>query len=259
MADEPKETSLDELMQTLSGVDPDEFAKALHRTHGSLYQRIFNDGHKAASGKLGKESESLTQKIQALEDERAALETKISELSEGQPDAEKIRAKYEEALRQKDQQIKAKETEWEQKYSGLKTSIVEEKLGRIKTEAASFLSGKVIDPEYARIRTNDPDLIKRLEFTDDGVTFYQKDGMTPYSIPEGESIAALIAREIEPTIPKPLLKNAKPTHRLDGIPGGQTNGTVKKSSFSRAEKAEFFQRMREEGKNPAEEWDKLSD
>lgn len=260
MAEETEKTTLEDTLKALGEVDPDEFAKTLHKVSSNLYQRIFNDGHKAASGKLGKESESLSEKLKTLEEEKSQLLQEMKSLREDKPDLDQLKKQYETALQAKDQEIQKKEKEWSERYSALETSVKDEKLNRLKTEVISSLKDKVIDQEYARIRASDPDLLKRIKFEEAGTAIYQRDGVTPYSIPEGESVAGVIVKEILPTIPKSLLKNAGPTNTgLGSTIGASGVAKGKKSDFSRSDKAAFFEEARKAGKNPSEEWAKLPD
>ena len=187
--------TIDEILAGLAEINPAEFAKALQSGQQTHYQEIFNQGHSAATHSAKGKREELEGQLRALAEQLQAKDVEAGELRKKQPDLDAWKEEKEQALLQK-------EEEWRSRYEDLEGRLKQEATDGFRRDLVQQLRDLHVDP-WAAERAVDDQVMRRVQADlDGGVKVYQADGQTPFAPGEGQSSAALLARELVSGIPE---------------------------------------------------------
>lgn len=141
---------LKEFIEALNGLDAtdDEVADALKEHKGSIFQTIFNRGHKYATKEAETKLETLESERDAERERAAKAEAKVAKLEESQPDVKAIKREFEDEIERLQGELK------DARASG--NSRVQEVLdARARSDLKALLMSKDfggIDPDYADVQ-----------------------------------------------------------------------------------------------------------
>lgn len=239
---------LDEALDALSDVEPDEFASALSEQKSPFFKAIRNpayeEGKRTGKAEAEKDTESARDKIAALRKEKKSLQDKLETLENDKPEAAKIQGEYEEKLKQKQKRIadlesKLDETEenWRGKAKSVRKSATKERI-------ASAWKAMGVDPDYADFQAEKIMNSGRVQVADDeslSTQFYEDDdGMTPFHHSGDGPVDQAFAAEYAENFPDKFIDRKGPSST--GL--GNTNGVGG---------AKKMRRRQFEGLGPAEQ------
>lgn len=217
------------LNEATDGKSDDEKKKVIAEATDALpqeaRQHLVALGHADGAQELQKAkdaAEAEAKKAKEAADDKDAEITKLKEqLAEKQPDLAKQKAEYEGLLAEK-------AAENERLKTANAESLKAERLKGAKAQLVAGLSGRVISESIARALANDPDVLERVGFDDDGnVKVYASDGKTPLAVTTGQDPIAALAADVAGAQPKELLKST-----ADGGSGaGSGEGGPSSSEF----------------------------
>lgn len=186
---------LDQLLAELIKHPIQDVVAKLPRGSGTLFQTVFDQGHGAAHA-------THTARVTALEQERTALQgklseatNKLSELEKGgdksAPDAAALRTQYEEQIRTLTEQHTAA-------INALKAERVNERQTAAFTNLRNMLIARGVDADKAAVMAAQEDVRARLRFSEDAATFdvLQKGKDIPLAVTGEQSAADLLVNEL---------------------------------------------------------------
>lgn len=193
----------------------------------SLWQVMFNVGHKKATAELTPKITTLNDRVTELEGENTKSLERIDELQKDKPDLEAIQATHQKT-------VTDLQTKHEKELGEANASIAQGNRERGETEIADALRA-VLHDGYAKMRAHNLIADKRIVFNDKDGTYQimQKDAPTIPIQSNGSTTAAQILAQEE-------LSSADAEWHLsgvgtgpgakDGLPAGQqgTKGLVEK-------------------------------
>jgi len=219
-------------IDALKEVDPKTFSEALLKGASTLYQNVYNAGHKTATGNLKEKLDGNTTEITDLKAQLTAKDEQIVKLGENNPDSAKVIADYEASVQKKDDRIieleskiDENDTEWTDRFKRNSTDVTLEKLiGNLVREHG-------VDPRYAKAIVKDPDVIVRLRHDDDGLVSgaVQLDGVAPLPVPDGQTVVDVLSTELAGGVPGKFKEDRRQNESKLGGEGG------KKKSFTESE------------------------
>mgnify|MGYP000586049887 CR=1 FL=1 len=227
--------------------DPGAAAEALQDNAQPIYQEAYDEGHQdglgEAEGKAGRYKEQRDE----LEQELEAKEEELEQLREEAPDAAELREQWEESeLQPVKEELSELREERERLQRERALSDVER---RIRDEVQTdWVAEKLVEDAKERVDTGGEE-----------PRFLRPDGQTPYKPGGDQDAADLFADDLLQSVPEDLRAPQREDGGSDfgGTDGPSGPGRKPKSEYSRSERAEFYEQMRQEGKDPNEEWDKL--
>jgi len=221
-------------------------AEALQEHAQPVFQVAYDRGHDKGMGKLNGERDRLREQKGELEDKLEAREEELQQLREETPDAESLREQWEE------NELQPLKEKLEQKDSRLRSLNEERALSKIQQRiqgevASEWVAEKLVDEARDRVDTSGEE-----------PTYLRPDGQTPYATASDQDPADAFAEDLLSEVPSDL----RDTARNDGSDFGNGNpgdGVKRKpkSEISRSERAEMYDKWRDQGKDPNEEWSKL--
>ena len=240
----------DALQSARDAFDSDEaFAEALQSEAQSAYQTIYDDGHQDGLGQATGERDRLKEQKDELGEKLSAREEELQQLREETPDAEDLRRQWEknelQPLKDELDSLRSRTRELNQERA---LSQVEK---RIRDEVANeWVAEKLVD-----------DARDRVDVSGEEPTFLRPDGQTPYATAGDQDPADAFADDLLSEVPEDLQAPTRNESGPNFSNGEATGGPARKpkSEYSRQERAEFYQEMRDQGKDPNEEWSKLPD
>jgi chromosome segregation ATPase len=243
LSDEQQD-ALDALTSTF---DSDEqVAEALKAEAQSVYQVAYDNGHQDGLGEAEGKAGRFKEQRDELEEKLNAREEELQQLREETPDAEELRRQWEES------ELQPLKEKLEQKDSRLRSLNEERALSKIQQRiqgevASEWVAEKLVDDARDRVDTSGEE-----------PTYLRPDGQTPYATASDQDPADAFAEDLLSEVPSDL----RDTARNDGSDFGNANpgdGVKRKpkSEISRSERAEMYEKWRNQGKDPNEEWSKL--
>lgn len=168
---------LDEAIQELDGVGPEEFADRLQSEHSDLYKQVYSDGYGAGKTDQKKETEKLQSQLEEVKSERESLQEDLEQLKEEQPEAAELRGKYESKLEEKQGQIERLKNDLETVKQEKRQAIKQERRSILGERTKNRLLSEGVDEDYADFRTQKA-IEQRVELDDDyEPTVYEEDGV----------------------------------------------------------------------------------
>lgn len=186
---------LEQLMAELAKAKPEDVIAALQTKVHAIFQTIYDQGHSAATGKL-------KPKLDAEEAARKKAEDDLKKLEESNGDVKKIHEQYK-------QQIQDLTATHKQEIETMGGTITTMRQGRVYDDFKSALVAANVDPEYADIIVQKPDIRKRFKFDGDKFEILQKDKEIALVPATGQSPIKLLVDEVVKEVnPKFLLSGA---------------------------------------------------
>jgi len=242
LSDEQQE-ALDTLRESFDSEEA--AAEALQQHAQPIYQKAYDNGHQDGLGEAEGKASRFKEQRDELEEQVGALNEELESLREEKPDAEELRRQWEEnELQPLKEELENKQSRLQDLNEDRALSAVEK---RIRDEVANeWVAERLVQNARDRVDTSG-----------DEPTYLRPDGQTPYATAGDQDPADAFADDLLSEVPDDL--RASRSDGSDFGNGDPGSGVTRKpkSEYSRQERADFYEEMRQEGKDPNEEWSKL--
>lgn len=218
---------LEKKMASIEGDDadvPDEtIVGVLHEAAHPVYQTVFNKGHSDATQRSQDKITAAESRATAAEAAATAAKEEANELRAKTPEAEKLKQQYDEA-------VKSLKKQHQQELDTLKEQNTKTALDRATADLRAKLVGRPfnLDPDYAEVIVNKPDVRSRMKFTNGALEVLQPGKDIPFAASEGQSPLDLLASELKKSTPaKFIVSKADGGAGSDNDAGGGASGGLK--------------------------------
>lgn len=217
--------TLAELLAELAKLDREEVVRGIHDSAQNVYQVIFDRGHSTATTKAAAEKTRLEGELVAANTAKQEAETKYTQLKAENPDVAKIHEQYGAQIT--DLKEKNKET-----VKTLKAQFGSERHNRAVADLRTKLVSVGVDPDYAAVQAEKPEVQKRLRFDDAGnLEVLQEGKEIPLQPGDGKVPLDLLAAELKGRTPAKFVTAT--VDRGSQVDGGSGGGSGGKSKFDK--------------------------
>lgn len=239
--------TLQELIAELMKLGPkaDEFADALKEGAGTMYQTIFNRGHKYANEENKTKISTLEQERDRERDRAAKAEAKAAKLEQDQPDVNAIRTEYKDKITELETALETAKADGDKRVQGvldaqsrseLKALLMSSEFGSIDGEYASVMAER-----YGGRLKHEPVKDKPGEFT----LMVMADGSENIPIQSKEPLKALakeLSDKVDARYKNAKVDNGSGTGGSGGGSGGQGDFDAIRKEVKDREKEKAEQR-----------------
>jgi hypothetical protein len=220
-------------------------AEALQEHAQPIYQAAYDDGHQDGLGEAEGKADRFREQRDELKEQIAAYKEELEELREETPDAEELRRQWEE------NELQPLKEELEQKQSRLSELTQDRALSKVEERIRDEVKNEWVAEKLVR------DAQDRVDTSGDEPKFLRPDGQTPYATAGDQDPADAFADDLLSEVPDDLRASRNDGSGFGGSDPGSGVKRKPKSEYSRQERAEFYEKQRQKGNDPNEEWDKL--
>lgn len=225
MSDQDKQKpDLSGLIEQIKAADVNAFHDVLKTEAQDHYNKVFRTGYGVAKGEFEPKLKAGTESLKSLQDEIAAREAKIKELTENTPDLAKLEAGYELTLQQKAEEIERLKKQYNEELSKKDSMVLSERKDSFNANFVRSLVELGVDKDYAEVLVMKQSTQERVKWSEERQPrVYQDDGHTPFPQAEGKPAYSVLAADLLKSVPDKFINDRKPTS-----PGfGSLNGDLK--------------------------------
>lgn len=218
--------TLEELARALAeqfGTDSAAVLAALQAHANPVYTAVWNSGHKQAASEGKTKLTELKNQVKELEEKAEGLEGTVTELRAKAPDAAKLQGDYQKEIDNLKNKHKGE-------VERLKGSIESERRTRTMADLRTKLVSSGVDPDYAEVIVQKPDLVSRIRFDESGnVQVMQPGKDIPYAPDGAIGPVDTLAKELADATPAKFRtstvdKGGDARARSGGAAGGKAGG-----------------------------------
>lgn len=236
--DKPKDkVDLSGLIGQIKGIDSEAFHDALKSEAPDHYNKVFRTGYGTAKGEYEPKIKASSDGLTKLQEDIAAKEAKIKELTEKTPDLAKLEATYELTLQQKADEIENLKKEYGQQLTERDGLVLSERKDGFNANFVRKLVELGVDKDYAEVLVAKGSTQERIKWGNEKQPkVYQEDGQTPFPQADGKQPYAILATDLIKAVPDKFINDRKPSDPGFGSrPGDAANfenlGEEQKTAF----------------------------
>ncbi len=190
-----------ELVAQLKDLPKEDVVKALQSGAHEVWQEVWNAGHANATARGADATKVKDDELKASLAAKTKAETQLEELQKSQPDLAKVREQY-------DTEIVALNTKHKDELKGEADKRVESETKRARGDLRSALVARGVDPDFADVIADKPDVKSRISFVDGTVVVMQAGKDIPIHAAEGQTAIGVLSEELTGSVPAKF-KNSK--------------------------------------------------
>lgn len=183
-----------ELVAQLKELPKDDVVKALQSGAHDVWQDVYNAGHANATARGADATKTKDDELKAALAAQTKAETQLESLQKSQPDLAKVREQYDTEIAE----LKTKHTDELQSESNKR---VESETKRAGGDLRSQMVALGVDPDFADVVADKPNVKSRISFVDGAVVVMQAGKDIPIHAAEGQTAIGVFAEELTGAVP----------------------------------------------------------
>lgn len=217
--------NLEQLLAELMKLDAAQVATALQEKAQPVFQHIFNKGHGAGLAKATDDKTRLEGQVASLTSQLSEKDNTIRTLTDKAPDVAAVRQTFEAQINQLTEKHKSELKAKDEEIQG-------ERMSRARSDIRTKLVAGGVDPDYADVLMEKPEIKKRMRFAKDGVLEVLQDKQDiPLTATKDKAVTDLFVEELVAAAPAKFL-----TVNSDRGSGTESGGGGGKGNASRYDK-----------------------